>query len=93
MAMEGKATTNDSPTSPANLIIRFATPDDLEQISHIAHVTWNKTYSSTIALANRKEFLDRAYKPENLATAINVPGHWFYVAELDGEIIGFGTVQ
>jgi ribosomal protein S18 acetylase RimI-like enzyme len=90
VAMDGKATTNDSPTSPTNLIIRFATPDDLEQISHIAHVTWNKTYSSTIAQENRKEFLERAYKPENLAAAIDVPGHWFYVAELDGEIIGFG---
>jgi ribosomal protein S18 acetylase RimI-like enzyme len=89
VAME-EITTNSPTPSPANLIIRFATLDDLEQISHIAHVTWNKTYSSTIALENRKEFLERAYKPENLAAAINVPGHWFYVAELDQEIIGFG---
>ena len=88
--MEGKTVTNGSSVSPANLIIRFATPDDLEQISQIAHVTWNKTYSGTIGAENRKEFLDRAYTPENLATAIDVPGHWFYLAELDNEIIGFG---
>jgi ribosomal protein S18 acetylase RimI-like enzyme len=90
VAMEGKTIADDPTTSPTNLIIRFATLNDLEQISHIAHITWNKTYSGTIDVANRKEFLDRAYKPENLAEAIDVPGHWFYVAELDDEIIGFG---
>jgi ribosomal protein S18 acetylase RimI-like enzyme len=77
-------------TSPKNLVIRFATPDDLDQISHIAHVTWNATYSGTIDAENRQDFLARAYKPENLANAIDVPGHWFYVAELGHEIIGFG---
>lgn len=90
MAMEGKTVTDGPPTSPTDLIIRFATLNDLEQISHIAHVTWNKTYSGTIDAENRQEFLDRAYKPENLATAIDVSGHWFYVAELDDEIVGFG---
>jgi ribosomal protein S18 acetylase RimI-like enzyme len=88
--MQGTIETNNTVTSPTNLVVRFATLDDLEHISRIAHVTWNNTYSDTIALENRKEFLERAYKPENLATAINVPGHWFYVAQMDGEIIGFG---
>lgn len=82
--------TSSSTASPTNLIIRFATPADLEPISRIAHVTWNETYSGTIDAENRKEFLDRAYNPENLAMSINVPGHWFYVAELDHKIIGFG---
>jgi ribosomal protein S18 acetylase RimI-like enzyme len=88
--MENKFQTDAPAAASENIIIRFATPDDLEQISQIAHVTWNATYSGTIDLENRKEFLDRAYKPENLAAAINVPGHWFYVAELGDEIIGFG---
>jgi ribosomal protein S18 acetylase RimI-like enzyme len=82
--------TSSPPTSSLNLVIRFATLDDLEQISQIAHITWNKTYSGTIALENRNEFLARAYAPENLAMAIDAPGHWFYVAELDHRIIGFG---
>lgn len=88
--MEEKTVTDNLTTSPTKLIIRFAALHDLEQISHIAHVTWNKTYAGTIDAENRREFLDRAYKPENLAPAIDTPGHWFYVAELDNEIVGFG---
>ncbi len=76
--------------APKDLIIRFATHADLPQITHIAHVTWEETYSDTIAVENRNEFLRRAYKTENLVNAINAAGHWFYVAEVAGEVVGFG---
>jgi ribosomal protein S18 acetylase RimI-like enzyme len=71
-------------------IVRFATLADLTQIAHVARVTWDDTYNETIAPENRRQFLERAYQPANLADAINATGHWFYVAELAGEVIGFG---
>ena len=71
-------------------LVRLATRADLPQIAHIARVTWEATYEKTIAPENRREFLARAYKPENLADAIDVPGHWFYVAEVEANVIGFG---
>lgn len=71
-------------------LIRLATLDDLPQVAHIARLTWDLTYHKTIAPENRREFLERAYKLENLATAINVPGHWFYVAEVEQQVVGFG---
>lgn len=76
--------------TPPPHIVRFATQADLPQIAHIARVTWDATYNKTIAPENRREFLERAYKPENLADAIDAVGHWFYVAEIDNEVIGFG---
>jgi ribosomal protein S18 acetylase RimI-like enzyme len=88
--MEEKISTDTLVPPQGNLVIRFATHADLDQIAHIARVTWNATYSGTIAAENRKEFLALAYKPENLATAIDTPGHWFYVVELDNTIVGFG---
>lgn len=75
---------------PPDVVIRFATHADLPKIMHIAQVTWEDTYSDTIAAENRQEFLRRAYKPENLASAINAPGHWLYVVEYKGEAVGFG---
>ena len=88
--MEKELKTDPLVTPQERLVIRFATHADLSQIAHIAHVTWNTTYSGTIAAENRQEFLARAYNPEHLAGAINTPGHWFYVTELANEVIGFG---
>ena len=88
--MEEKLKSSSLLTPPEQLVIRFATHTDLPQIAHIARITWNATYSGTIDAENRQEFLARAYNPEHLAGAIDTPGHWFYVAELANEIIGFG---
>jgi len=78
-----------SPPSPY-FVTRFATHADLLQIAHIARITWDATYSQTIAFENRREFLERAYNPDNLAAAINAPGHWFYVVNIEDEVVGFG---
>lgn len=72
------------------VVVRIATLDDLPQIAHVARVTWDATYNQTISLENRRDFLERSYKAENLQDAINAAGHWFYVAEIDGQIVGFG---
>lgn len=79
-----------APLTPPDLIIRDATLADLPHVARIARITWDATYRDTIAPENRLEFLDRSYQVENLATSVNTAGHWFYVAELQDEIIGFG---
>ena len=80
----------DLSSTPQEHTIRLATRADLPQIAHIARVTWDATYNDTIAPENRREFLARAYKPENLEGALNAPGHWLYVVELQDELVGFG---
>lgn len=76
--------------SQTGVIIRPATEADLSYIAYIARVTWDATYNKTIAAKNRHEFLQRAYKTETLADAIDAPGHWFYVVEFAEEAVGFG---
>jgi ribosomal protein S18 acetylase RimI-like enzyme len=71
-------------------LVRPATRADLPDIAHIARITWDATYNDTIAPENRQDFLARAYRPENLADAVDAPGHWFYVAERDQKRVGFG---
>lgn len=80
----------DLSSTPQEPVIRLATYDDLPQIAYIARVTWDVTYNDTIAAENRREFLARAYKPENLESAIDAPGHWLYVVEVGGMVVGFG---
>jgi ribosomal protein S18 acetylase RimI-like enzyme len=75
---------------PEGLTIRLVTHADLLQVAHVARITWDATYNQTIAPENRREFLERSYRPENLADAVDAPGHWFYVAELNQEVVGFG---
>lgn len=87
--MEKELFDNTALTSKS-LIVRFASLADLPEIAHIARVTWDETYNQTIAPENRREFLERAYKADNLASAIDAEGHWFYVAELTNQLIGFG---
>ena len=81
---------NQPSVSNAQTIVRFARHSDLSRIAYIARVTWDATYNETIAPENRRVFLERAYKPENLESGIDAPGHWFYVAELNAELVGFG---
>jgi ribosomal protein S18 acetylase RimI-like enzyme len=77
-------------TPPEDLTIRPVTHADLPQVAHVARITWDATYNQTIAPENRREFLERSYRPENLADSVDAPGHWFYVAELSQEVVGFG---
>jgi ribosomal protein S18 acetylase RimI-like enzyme len=70
--------------------VRFAGYDDLPQVAEIARITWDVTYNETIAPENRREFLQGSYKIENLKGSLNTPGHWFYVAEFNKQVVGFG---
>lgn len=72
------------------VVVRFATCSDLPHIAHIARITWDATYNDTIAPENRREFLERAYTAENLESSLDAPGHWFYVAEYEHKVVGFG---
>jgi ribosomal protein S18 acetylase RimI-like enzyme len=80
----------DQPAPTKLHVVRLASQADLPQIAQVARITWEATYDRTIAPENRREFLTRAYKPENLAEGIDAPGHWFYVAEVEDEVVGFG---
>jgi ribosomal protein S18 acetylase RimI-like enzyme len=88
--MEQSLKVNPLVTPQGQVAVRVATPADLPQVAQIARITWDATYQGVIEAENRREFLERAYRPENLTDSVNTPGHWFYVAVLKDELIGFG---
>src|SRR5688500_15093595 len=88
--MEKNLTHESSVNPSAGFTFRLVILADLRQVANVARVTWEATYNQTIAPKNRREFLERSYQPENLADAVDAPGHWFYVAELNQEVVGFG---
>lgn len=69
--------------------VRLATVDDASTIERIARETWADTYAGLIPENVQTRFLDRAYAQEGLREAIRRPESWFFVAERDGEVIGF----
>lgn len=69
--------------------VRAAAVDDAPIIERIARETWADTYTGLIPENVQTRFLDRAYAPESLREAIRRPESWFFVAERDGEVIGF----
>jgi ribosomal protein S18 acetylase RimI-like enzyme len=90
IAMTQQKSAQQTAILPQNIIVRFARREDLPAVAEVAKITWDATYNDTIAEENRQNFLDRSYTVENLETSIDAAGHWFYVAEHQGNIIGFG---
>lgn len=69
--------------------VRVAAVDDAPTIERIARETWADTYTGLIPENVQTRFLDRAYASESLRESIRRPESWFFVAERDGEVIGF----
>ncbi len=69
--------------------IRPALPADAPGIARVARITWDATYAQSIAVHNRRQFLDRAYSPEAVRATIERESGWFYVAVRSRQIVGF----
>jgi ribosomal protein S18 acetylase RimI-like enzyme len=72
-----------------SLTIRLARETDITAITQVAAETWRATYAHTVALHNQELLLARSYAPAALAAAIASDPAWFYVAEVDGQVVGF----
>jgi Acetyltransferases len=70
-------------------MIRRAEPDDVEKIRHIARTTWKATYEGLIPEDVQLNFINWAYSDENLRKRIQ--GSIFFVAEIEGQWVGFGN--
>ena len=69
--------------------IRPATPADAPGIAKVACITWNITYTHSIAAHNSRQFLNRAYALEILREEIEDEHTWFYVAAQGRGVVGF----
>lgn len=69
--------------------VRLAVAQDAVGIGNVAQRTWNDTYVGIILPENQERLLGRWYTPAALEEAIGQSESWFYVAVVQGEVIGF----
>jgi N-acetylglutamate synthase-like GNAT family acetyltransferase len=77
---------------PTAIYIREASNNDIATIRDIATITWPDAYGTYISMAQLNYMLDMMYSDDSLQDQMN-KGHQFYIAELDGEAIGFASVS
>ncbi|MFJ7735728.1 GNAT family N-acetyltransferase [Lysinibacillus sp. NPDC097287] len=69
------------------LIIRHMTQDDIPFVQEIAKISWHTTYEGIIPRAIQDKFLQNAYSIDRLMQRLQ--GSPFFVAELNGTLVGF----
>ena len=73
----------------AKVDVRLAVAQDAVGIASVARCTWNDTYVGIILPETQERFLGRWYTPAALEEAMGQSESWFYVAVVQGEVIGF----
>ena len=76
----------------SEIIIRLATLEDRAFIRSVSERTWPSTYGHIISQEQISFMLDWMYSDESLAEQFD-KGHQFYIANLNGEAIGFCSVS
>ena len=69
--------------------VRLAVAQDAVGIVNVARRTWKDAYAGIILPENQELLLGRWYAPAALEEAIGQSESWFYVAVVQGEVIGF----
>jgi ribosomal protein S18 acetylase RimI-like enzyme len=69
--------------------VRLAVTQDAFGIRNVAQRTWDDTYVGIILPETQESHLARWYTPAALEEAIGRSESWFYVAAVQGEVIGF----
>ena len=69
--------------------ITKATAADIITIQSIAASTWPTTYSDILSGNQISYMLDKMYKTTVLQTQIAAPNNQYFLAEKDGQVIGF----
>lgn len=75
-----------------SISIRSATPNDIEAIRHIAHLTWPVAYTGIISPEQIGYMLQRMYDADTLRQQFN-NGFEFFLALQEEEPIGFASAS
>ncbi|GAA6767294.1 GNAT family N-acetyltransferase [Flavobacterium johnsoniae] len=69
--------------------VRKALISDAEKLQTIGRITFSETFSDVNSEENMIKYLDESFALEKLASELNNKDSHFYLAELDGEVIGY----
>ncbi|QLD85414.1 GNAT family N-acetyltransferase [Natronomonas halophila] len=73
--------------------VRPATDDDVEAIQDVAWDAWYAAYGGFLSPSTIESGLTEYYDEELLAAAVDHDDIAFYVAERDGEVVGFASAE
>ncbi|MFQ3318361.1 MAG: N-acetylglutamate synthase-like GNAT family acetyltransferase [Natronomonas sp.] len=73
--------------------VRDATTDDTDDIVDVARDSWYAAYGGFLKPETIEQALGEYYDPDLLETAVEHDDIAFYIAEADGEIVGFASAE
>jgi ribosomal protein S18 acetylase RimI-like enzyme len=73
----------------ANIEIKKATLNDIDQLQKIGRQTFQETFSESNSEENMKNYLEEGFSNEKLTAELNDVNSEFYFATLDNEVIGY----
>jgi len=71
------------------VVIRRAEATDLAKVERVARATWPVAYAGVIPDEVQRRLLDSWYAPQSLNRALAAQGSSLFVAESDGDVVGF----
>ncbi|WEK34150.1 MAG: GNAT family N-acetyltransferase [Candidatus Pseudobacter hemicellulosilyticus] len=75
----------------AELVIRFAEPEDLATIGYLAQQIWPVTYKEILTEDQIRYMMELSYSPASLQKQLLQQKHRFVLAELEEEPLGFAS--
>jgi len=72
-----------------HVVIRRAEATDLAKVERVARTTWPVAYGGIIPDEVQRRLLDSWYAPQSLDRALAAQGSSLFVAESDGDVVGF----
>jgi ribosomal protein S18 acetylase RimI-like enzyme len=75
------------------ITIRKAIPEDLRDLLHVARTAFLQAFTAGNKPENVEAYLKEAFTLDQFAKELDEPASMFFVAEKDGEIIGYTKVN
>lgn len=72
-----------------SVILSVVKETELDEIAHLAKVTWNDHYPAMVGQEQVDYMLDKIYSHESMQDQLRNKGHKFYFIVLEGEKVGF----
>lgn len=73
------------------VLISPVTPADIGAVAALARVVWQQTYPGIISQEQIDFMLEQRYDPSRMHQELAIPGIWWDMATLDGELAGFSS--
>lgn len=71
--------------------VRVATPEDALAVRRVADAAWHDAHAPIVGTEAVEEFLDDYYAVEDLRTRYRDAASTTFVAEVDGEVVGYAA--